>query len=88
MSPMSIQSLTTMVMFGATGSTKNEMKTALYCNNMTDTDIQNNIGVLVDTSRKSKEVKVGEQLASGLELHRFELFLINFFHSKQDLLCK
>lgn len=60
MSPMSIQSLTTMVMFGATGATKNEMKKALYYKNISDTEIQKNIGVLVDTTRKSKEVKVGK----------------------------
>lgn len=60
MSPMSIQSLTTMVMFGATGVTKNEINEALYYNNITDTDIQKSIGILVNMTRKSKEVKVGE----------------------------
>lgn len=61
-SPISIQSATTMLMYGASGETRTEMTNAMRYKGIDYATISSGIRTLVSTTKNSKGVAVGKKL--------------------------
>ena len=61
-SPMSIQTALSLVMFGSTGDTKQEMKTTMHYGNSNDGDIQQKYKTLSATVKASKDLKIANKI--------------------------
>ena len=84
-SPMSIQTALSLAMFGATGETKQEMKTAMHYENSNDGEIQEKYNTLSATVKASNDLKIANKIyvAQGYSIkQKFNEIAVKSFNSE------
>lgn len=84
-SPMSVQTALSLVMFGAAGDTKHEMKTVMHYENSNDQDIQHKYKTLSAKVKASKDLKIANKIyvaQSQTIKQNFKDIAVNSFNSE------